>query len=145
MTQWPTITFRGIGPSPDEHPRSNDHVRRTCPGVISCGANRFDPVDHCDERLTLLDVMKARRLSAELAFLSACDSAAVDVENLPDEVIHLTAALQFCMLWAMVDKDGPDVPEDFYYLSRGTNREWQSTAAVLLCQIQQGVCVSPLS
>jgi len=76
---------------------------------------------HGDERLTLVDMMKARLPNAELAFLSACDSAAVDVENIPDEAVHLAAALQFCgfrsvvgTLWAMVDKDGPDVAEDFY-------------------------------
>jgi hypothetical protein len=40
--------------------------------------------------------MKARFSNAKLAFLSACNSAAIDVDNTPDEAIHLAAALQFC-------------------------------------------------
>lgn len=76
---------------------------------------------HNDERLTLLDLMKAKLPNAEHAFLSACHAAATDVEGAPDEVIHLAAALQFCgfrsvvgTLWAMADQDGPDVAQDFY-------------------------------
>jgi tetratricopeptide (TPR) repeat protein/CHAT domain-containing protein len=76
---------------------------------------------HNDERLTLVDLIKARLSNAELAFLSACYSAAVDIHNTPNEAIHLAAALQFCgfrsvvgTLWAMADIDGPDVAEDFY-------------------------------
>jgi CHAT domain-containing protein len=76
---------------------------------------------HDKERLTLSDLMKARLPDAELAFLSACNSAAINVDNTPDEVIHLAAGLQFCgfrsvvgTLWSMVDDDGPDVAEDFY-------------------------------
>jgi CHAT domain-containing protein len=65
---------------------------------------------HDNERLTLADLIKARFSKAEfeLAFLSACNSAAVEVNNTPDEVIHLAAALQFCgfrsvvgTLWSM--------------------------------------------
>jgi CHAT domain-containing protein len=76
---------------------------------------------HDNERLTLADLIKARLPNAELAFLSACHSAAIDVNNTPDEVLHLSAALQFCgfrsvigTLWAMADIDGPDVTEGFY-------------------------------
>jgi CHAT domain-containing protein len=76
---------------------------------------------HNDERLTLGDLINSRLSNAELAFLSACHSAAIDINNTPDEAIHLAAALQFCgfrsvvgTLWAMADIDGPDVAEDFY-------------------------------
>jgi hypothetical protein len=76
---------------------------------------------HNGERLELLDIIQARVPDAELAFVSACHGAAVDVEGTPDEVIHLSAALQFCgfrsvvgTLWAMADRDGPDVADDFY-------------------------------
>jgi CHAT domain-containing protein len=51
---------------------------------------------HNDERLTLGDLIKARLSNAELAFLSACHSAAIDIDDTPDEAIHLAAALQFC-------------------------------------------------
>jgi CHAT domain-containing protein len=76
---------------------------------------------HDNERLTLSDLMKARLPDGELAFLSACNSAAINVDDTPDEVIHLAAGLQFCgfrsvvgTLWSMADIDGPDVAKDFY-------------------------------
>lgn len=75
---------------------------------------------HAGARLELLDVMKAHLPDAELAFLSACHSAAVD-QKAPDESINLASALQFCgfrsvvgTLWAMADEDGPTVAEAFY-------------------------------
>jgi CHAT domain-containing protein len=74
-----------------------------------------------NERLSLIDLIKARLPNAELAFLSACHSAAIDIHGTPNETIHLAAALRFCgfrsvvgTLWAMEDVDGPDVAEDFY-------------------------------
>jgi CHAT domain-containing protein len=55
------------------------------------------------------------------AFLSACHTAAINVDNTPDEAIHLAAALQFCgfrsvvgTLWEMADVDAPDVAEDMF-------------------------------
>jgi CHAT domain-containing protein len=76
---------------------------------------------HNNERLTLGDLINTRLSNAELAFLSACHSAAIDIDNTPDEAIHLAAALQFCgfrsvvgTLWGMADIDGPGVAEDFY-------------------------------
>jgi CHAT domain-containing protein len=76
---------------------------------------------HNDERLEILHLIKAHLPDAELAFVSACHGAAVDIEGTPDEVIHLSAALQFSgfrsvvgTLWSMADLDGPDVAEDFY-------------------------------
>jgi len=74
-----------------------------------------------DMRLTLLDLMMAKLPDAEFAFLSACHSAASNVDGTPDEVIHLAAALQFSgfrsvigTLWAMSDIDGPEIARDFY-------------------------------
>jgi len=97
---------------------------------------------HDNERLTLADLMKARFSNAEFehAFLSACNSAAIDVNDTPDEVLHLAAALQFCgfrsvvgTLWAMADIDGPDVAEDFYrYMFReGSAGNFRDSATAL--------------
>jgi CHAT domain-containing protein len=96
---------------------------------------------HEDERLTLVDLMQARLPNADLAFLSACHSASVNVNNTPDEVISLAAALQFCgfrsvvgTLWAMADIDGPDVAEDFYrymFSGRGAGGDFRDSAAAL--------------
>jgi CHAT domain-containing protein len=96
---------------------------------------------HDDERLTLVDLIQARLPNANLAFLSACRSASININNTPDEAINLAAALQFCgfrsvvgTLWAMADIDGPDVAEDFYrYMFRegGSSRDFRDSAAAL--------------
>jgi hypothetical protein len=72
-------------------------------------------------RLELVKLIPAQSPDAELAFLSACHTAAGDMVGTPDEVVHLAAALQFCgfrsvvgTMWAMEDDDGCDVTKDFY-------------------------------
>lgn len=72
-------------------------------------------------RLTLLALMQAQLPNAEFACLSACHSAAGDRLRTPDETISLAAALQFCgfrsvvgTMWAMADKDGPNLAKHFY-------------------------------
>ena len=91
-------------------------------------------------RLTLLDLIQARLPNAELAFLSACHSAAGDVST-PDERIHLASALQFCgfrsvvgTLWEMEDEDGPIISRDFYkYMFRelGNRADFRDSAEAL--------------
>ncbi|KAJ7164805.1 CHAT domain-containing protein [Mycena crocata] len=73
-----------------------------------------------DGRITLLELVRTRRRNAELAFLSACNTATGDAET-PDETLHLAAALQFSgfqsvvgTLWPMADCDGPDITREFY-------------------------------
>jgi CHAT domain-containing protein len=58
---------------------------------------------------------------AELAFLAACHTAELAEDGTPDEVLHLTAAMQFSgfrsvigTMWAMADEDGLDLSEHFY-------------------------------
>jgi CHAT domain-containing protein len=95
---------------------------------------------HGGSRLTLLDLIQARLPNAELAFLSACHSAAGD-SGTPDETIHLAAALQFCgfrsvvgTLWAMEDEDGPTIAKEFYkYMFRkpGNQADFRDSAEAL--------------
>ncbi|KAJ3996663.1 CHAT domain-containing protein [Lentinula boryana] len=94
-----------------------------------------------NDRLELIDLIHARLPNAELAFLSACHTAAVDVQGTPDEVIHLASALQFCgfggvigTLWAMADIDGPDVADDFYgsmFPENGSAANFRNSAVAL--------------
>jgi len=96
---------------------------------------------HDNERLTLVELMQARLPNADLAFLSACHSASVNIDNTPDEAINLAAALQFCgfrsvvgTMWAMADIDGPDVAEDFYrymFSESGAGGDFRGAAAAL--------------
>ncbi|KAF8258271.1 CHAT domain-containing protein [Lactarius quietus] len=74
-----------------------------------------------DERLTLLEIVRAHLTTAEFAFLSACHTAEVTEGSLMDEALHLAAAVQHCgfrsvvgTMWAMVDEDGQDLAENFY-------------------------------
>lgn len=64
--------------------------------------------------------MQARLPNSELAFLAACHSAASE-SKVPDEVLSLAAAMQFCgfksivgTLWTMNDSDGPILAEQVY-------------------------------
>jgi CHAT domain-containing protein len=64
--------------------------------------------------------MMAHPTEARLAFLAACDTAA-PATTTPDEVLHLSAAIQFSgfcsvvgSLWAMLDNHGPVLAEAFY-------------------------------
>jgi CHAT domain-containing protein len=71
--------------------------------------------------LTLLRIAKSHLPAAELAFLAACHTAELAEDGTPNEVLHLTAAMQFSgfrsvigTMWAMVDEDGQDLSEHFY-------------------------------
>jgi tetratricopeptide (TPR) repeat protein len=72
-----------------------------------------------DSPLTVVDVA-GLRLAGELAFLSACDTAAGSV-TLPDEAIHLAAAVQaagyrhvVATLWQIGDDVAPSLTETVY-------------------------------
>jgi CHAT domain-containing protein/tetratricopeptide (TPR) repeat protein len=73
-----------------------------------------------NEPLTLLDIMNRDIPHAEFAFLSACHTAVGDQE-MPDEVVHLAAGLQFSgfksvvgTLWEVNDGVARHVVEAFY-------------------------------
>ncbi|KAF5328027.1 hypothetical protein D9758_018771 [Tetrapyrgos nigripes] len=73
-----------------------------------------------DGRLKLHDLMGLSLESAELAFLSACQTAAGD-ENLPEEAVHLAAGMLavgypsvIATMWSIRDKDAPIVADKFY-------------------------------
>jgi CHAT domain-containing protein len=125
---WPTAKVLIGGEANDQTVLS---YLKQCPWAhFAChGHARKEPFTssfqlHNDTELTLLKLMQARLPEAEFAFLSACHSAAGDVEGFegtPDEVITLASAMQFCgfrgvvgTLWAMADLDGPDITLDFY-------------------------------
>ena len=74
-----------------------------------------------NERLTLLDIVRARLPAAEFAFLAACHTAELTEGSSADEGLHLAAAVQYCgfksvvgTMWAMANEDGPDVAKYFY-------------------------------
>ncbi|KAG8948078.1 hypothetical protein FRC03_000847 [Tulasnella sp. 419] len=103
-------------------------VQFTCHG--SKNPRPFDSCFHLyKETLTITDIIQARLPDAQYAFLSACHSAAGDAK-IPDETIHLAAALQFSgfrsvigTMYAMADADGPALAEQIYkYMFRRVGR-----------------------
>ncbi|KAI0246746.1 CHAT domain-containing protein [Lactifluus subvellereus] len=97
-------------------------VHFACHGMLQPG-RPFDSsflLQH-NNHLTLLRIAKSHLPTAELAFLAACHTAELALDDTPDEVLHLTAAMQFSgfrsvigTMWAMADEDGKDLSEHFY-------------------------------
>ncbi|KAI0251109.1 CHAT domain-containing protein [Lactifluus subvellereus] len=97
-------------------------VHFACHGMLQPG-RPFEPsfLLQDNTHLTLLRIAKSHLPTAELAFLAACHTAELTDDGTPDEVLHLTAAMQFSgfrsvigTMWAMADKDGKDLSEHFY-------------------------------
>lgn len=111
---------------------------------LACHAyqNQSDPGDSAfalwDGPLTLTDLTALRIRHAELAFLSACQTAAGDTRLL-DEAIHLAAAMQLlgyrhviATLWTIADAPTPDVVTAVYNKLTRTGRPDASLAAEAL-------------
>ncbi|KAF5332990.1 hypothetical protein D9758_017492 [Tetrapyrgos nigripes] len=82
-----------------------------------------------DGRLKLHDLMHLSLDNAELAVLSACQTAAGD-EKLPEEAVHLAAGMLavgypsvIATMWSIRDKDAPVVAEKFYESLFGHSNE----------------------
>ena len=87
---------------------------------------------HGDERLTLLEIVRADLPTAEFAFLSACHTAEMTEGSITDEVLHLAAAVQYSgfrsvvgTMWAMADVDGRDLAENFYKTIFSNSRRYE--------------------
>ncbi|MFE9748209.1 CHAT domain-containing protein [Saccharothrix saharensis] len=76
--------------------------------------------DHQTRPLNVSTISRLKATGAELAYLSACDTAVADIE-LVDEVIHIASAFLLAgyprvigSLWPVVDDTGAAIAEDFY-------------------------------
>ncbi|KAG8905150.1 hypothetical protein FRB99_000616 [Tulasnella sp. 403] len=118
-------------------------VHLSCHGIIGKENPLQSHFALHDGPLSLLDLMKLNLPHAELAFLSACHSAASSSPHNSDEFLHLAAAIQFAgfrsvvgTMWAMADEAGPIVAGEFYrkMLSSdtvdGRNAAWALREAV---------------
>ncbi|THG93370.1 hypothetical protein EW026_g7847 [Hermanssonia centrifuga] len=103
--------------------RDHSWVHFACHGLLDASSPfKSGFILHDNKKLSLRDIMQARLPNAELAFLAACHSAAIESQSeTPDEVLTLAAAMQFCgfrsivgTLWTMNDSDGPVLTEKFY-------------------------------
>ena len=100
-----------------------DHqfVHIVCHGILKPGKPLEASFKLHKGKLLLLDIIRSQLPDAEFAFLSACHTAELTEESIADEVLHLTAAMQFCRfrsivgtMWEMADIDGQGLARDFY-------------------------------
>ena len=86
--------------------------------------NPHDPtlsgVELHDKALTLTDLMRTVADNAELAFLSACETAVGD-RKIPEESAHLAAGMLavgfkgvIATMWSIMDNDAPILVEAYY-------------------------------
>ena len=103
--------------------RLRDHkfAHIVCHGILEQGKPFDASFKLYKDKLSLLDIVRSRLPDAEFAFLAACHTAELTEESIADEVLHLTAAMQYCgfrsvvgTMWAMADIDGRDLAESFY-------------------------------
>jgi tetratricopeptide (TPR) repeat protein len=91
-----------------------------------------------DGELTMLDISGLGLTDAELAYLSSCEGAA-PIMTLPDEAIHLAAALQLAgyrgviaSLWTVRDEVAPDIASRVYtHLTRAGGIDTSGAAEAL--------------
>ncbi|KAI9444040.1 CHAT domain-containing protein [Lactarius indigo] len=109
-------------PSVVEGLRDSRFVHFACHGELEIGKPFGASFKlHGGSRLTMLDIVQPRLPDAEFAFLSCCHTAEITEDSIDDEVLHLTAAMQYCgfrsvvgTMWAMADTDGKDLAKSFY-------------------------------
>ncbi|MCX4791748.1 MULTISPECIES: CHAT domain-containing protein [unclassified Streptomyces] len=103
--------------------------------------------DHQSDPLTVASLAPVRLDHAQLAYLSACRTAAIDTANLADEAIHLTSAFQLAgfphvvgTLWEIDDQIAVTVADTFYtHLRTPDGTIDTSRAARALHQAVRGV------
>ncbi|RXW18995.1 hypothetical protein EST38_g6857 [Candolleomyces aberdarensis] len=126
-------TFTGRGFEADSLNRQEATVEATIQGLkdhrcvhFACHAsqNVQDPLKSCfylhDGRLELSEIIKLRLQSADLAFLSACQTSAGD-EQLSEEVVHLAAGMLaagygsvIATMWSIPDSNARVLADQFY-------------------------------
>jgi CHAT domain-containing protein len=103
---------------------------------------------HGGENLTLLDIVRSQLPDAEFAFLASCHTAELSDENIPDEVLHLAAAVHYSgfrsvigAMWAMADEDGRDLAKYFYRSMFSDERQgvpyYERSARALVYAVRQ--------
>ncbi len=100
----------------------------------SPSASRLLLHDHLRQPLTAADIARLRLNHADLAFLSACSTAASKGERLADEAIHLASAFQLAgyrhvigTLWPVGDRAAVSFATEVYQKLAGTGTDHAAT------------------
>jgi CHAT domain-containing protein len=95
-------------------------VHFACHGVQSTSPTESALLLAGSSQLTLSDIIQLNLPSADLAFLSACQTATGSTK-LQDEAVHLTAGMLLAgyrgvigTMWSIMDNDAPQVARDVY-------------------------------
>ncbi|KAJ7076925.1 CHAT domain-containing protein [Mycena epipterygia] len=95
-------------------------VHFACHGVQSTSPTKSALLLAGSSRLTLLNIIELSLPNADLAFLSACQTA-TGSQELQDESVHLTAGMLLAgyrgvigTMWSIMDNDAPQVASDVY-------------------------------
>ncbi|KAH9831400.1 CHAT domain-containing protein [Rhodofomes roseus] len=98
----------------------SDWIHLACHGVQDMTEPTSSAIILWDGSLSLADVIKLSLQDAELAFLSACETATGD-NKLSEEAVHLAAGMLLAgykgviaTMWSIQDEDGPVVAEKVY-------------------------------
>ncbi|KAI0074115.1 hypothetical protein K474DRAFT_1626397 [Panus rudis PR-1116 ss-1] len=101
----------------------NSWVHLACHGTVSTdpsGDPMYSSLILRDGPLQLRRIVSTHLPNAQLAILSACQTAK-GIEEMPDEVLHISAGMLFAgfrsvvaTLWAIDDEDGPTITRDLY-------------------------------
>ncbi|KIJ38231.1 hypothetical protein M422DRAFT_231344 [Sphaerobolus stellatus SS14] len=98
----------------------NEWIHLACHGIQNTHDSLRSAFALHDGHLELQSLMRTSLKNAQLAFLSACQTATGD-ENLPEEAVHLAAGMLaagfpsvVATMWSIEDKDAPIVAEAFY-------------------------------
>jgi len=121
-----------------QHMKECNWIHLACHGVQDAVEPTNSAFLLIDKPLTLKEIMKQSLSHAELAVLSACQTAKGD-RNLPGEAIHLAAGMLMAgygsviaTMWSIDDNDAPLVAEKFYkYLMEEAGGESRRAAYAL--------------
>jgi CHAT domain-containing protein len=101
--------------------REHRFAHFACHGFSETGRPFDASLELHKDNLTLLGIVQSQLPAAEFAFLSACHSAELTEGSVADEILHLTAATQYCgfrsvvgTMWPMADTDGADLAKHSY-------------------------------
>ena len=118
-------------------------VHLACHGSQNAGDATRSAFHLYNGEITLADLMGTVSDTAELAFLSACQTAVGD-RNMPEESAHLAAGMLavgfkgvVATMWSILDEDAPIVVEAYYrellaLRKAGRLREGETGAAYAL-------------
>jgi hypothetical protein len=110
--------------------RDHQFCHFACCGALTTGKPFNASFLLHENPLMLLDIVRSQLPAGECAFLATCHTAELSDGSIPDEVLHLSAAVQYSgfrsvigTMWEMADEDGQYLAKYFYESMFSDERE----------------------